>query len=250
MSLFYSARPALISGASNFRLYAALLLCLAAQIFFAYSARHQFPKLDILPPLPSEISVKALSFGDPEFYFRARALEIENAGDTFGRVTPLKDYDYKRLADWFYLFDTLNSQANIIPALASYYYSQTQRTEDLRYIIRYLDDYASRDLEHKWWWLSQAVYLANHRLEDKKLALELAEKLSKAPGNVPLWARQMPAFIHEQLGEKEEAFAIIQSILQNYKDLPPTELNFMKYFIEDRLKMIAPEALKDAAYPR
>jgi hypothetical protein len=48
----------------------------------------------------------------------------------------------------------------------------------------------------------------------------------------------MPAFIHEKLGEKEQAYLIVKDIAENYEDLSPQELNFINYFIKDRLDML------------
>ena len=45
----------------------------------------------------------------------------------------------------------------------------------------------------------------------------------------------MPAFIHEQRGEKTAAKEIILDILNNFEEFTPGELNFMEYFIRDRL---------------
>jgi hypothetical protein len=87
--------------------------------------------------------------------------------------------------------------------------------------------------------MGQAVYLANHKLKDKDWALELAYKLASTPRNdVPLWVKQMPAFIHEQRGEEEQALHIIGDILNNIDHIDQGELNFMAYFVKDRLNQL------------
>ena len=53
---------------------------------------------------------------------------------------------------------------------------------------------------------------------------------------MPMWARQMPAFIHEQLGERESAKKIIADIMDNFDDFAPGEINFMEYFLRERLE--------------
>lgn len=221
-------------------------------IFFAVmqfclwrATRDIHPDVAIVPPVPSELTVKAVSFGDEQFYFRALALEIQNAGDMYGNVTPLKDYDYKKLASWFFLLDTLDSKSNFVPAVASYYYGQTQHIADLTYIVDYLEAHASLHPADKWWWLAQAVYIANHRLGDKHRALLLANKLARTPDkDVPIWVRQMPAFIHAELGEKEEALFIIKHVLDNEKNISQDEYKFMQYFINERLDYIIKDSKK------
>ena len=136
------------------------------------------------------------------------------------------------------LLDSLDSSSNFVPALASYYYSQTQTKTDTIYVVKYLRQHANKNVREKWWWLVQATYIANHILKDKKLALEISQELANAPNdiNMPLWARQMPAFIFEQLGENQASKEIIINILENHENLSDGELNFMEYFIRDRLK--------------
>jgi hypothetical protein len=207
------------------------------QVTLWTQTKHFKPEFTIVPDVPSELSIKAFSFGDEQFYFRTLAFQLQNAGDTFGRFTALKDYSYPRLYQWFTLLDTLDNKSNFVPSLAAYYYSQTQNTPDVKYIIKYLEETSERDLYNKWWWMGQAVYLANHKLNDKDWALRLAKKLASTPRNdIPLWTKQMPAFILEQRGEEDEAMRIIADILNNVDNIDQGELNFMGYFVSERLK--------------
>lgn len=219
-----------------------IYLFLGLQVALWYGAKKYKPELSIVPNVPSTLSIKAISLGDEQFYFRTLAWQLQNAGDSFGRFTALREYNYNQLYHWFKLLDTLDMKSNFVPSLAGYYYSQTQNVPDVRYVINYLDENASLDLANKWWWMAQAVYLANNRLGDKKLALKLAYKLASTPEvqgkKLPLWARQMPAFIHEQMGEEDQSLLIIAEIVKNYKDIDPGEMNFMHYFVTERLKTI------------
>lgn len=225
-----------------------LLFCLFLMVqiaLWSLYTRHVKPDFTIVPDVPSELAVKAMALGDEQFYFRTLALKMQNAGDTFGRFTALKRYDYKKLYHWFSLLDTLDRKSHFIPSLAGYYYSQTQNVPDVRYIVDYLSEHAMYDDDaryHKWWWLSQAVYLANHKLKDKSWALDLAYELAKTPrDDIPLWAKQMPAFILEQLNEYETALAIIANIVENQENLAEGEINFMHHFVTERLGKIEKE---------
>ena len=217
--------------------YFSLILVLSFQITFWFKTNHIKPDMIIVPDVPNLNTVKLLSLGDHQFYFRNFAFKIQNAGDSWGRFTALKDYNYEKLQGWFYLLDELDAKSNFVPSLASYYYSQTQNPQDTIYIVEYLRAHAKRNPREKWWWLAQAVYIANHKLKDKDLALAVAYELAATPKDVkmPYWARQMPAFIHEQRGEKTAAKEIILDILNNFAEFTPGELNFMEYFIRDRL---------------
>lgn len=213
-----------------------ITLTLLLQISFWMISHRILPILPIVPNPPSPLAVKALSLGDETFYFRVLAFELQNLGDSFGRFTPLKHYDYQTLYRWFELLDALDTKSHFVPSLASYYFSQTQHTQDVRYIVDYLELHSLRDLSKKWWWLTQAIYLANHKLGDKQRALKMAYKLANTPATIPLWARQMPAFIHEQLGEKEAAYRIMKGLIEQYHEIPEKDFKFMLYFIEKRLK--------------
>jgi hypothetical protein len=219
---------------------AIFLFFLFAQFIFWLKTENIKPQISIVPQLPSKYSIEALSFGDREFYFRILAMKIQNAGDSFGRFTALKEYDYEKLYQWFKILDSLDDKSIFVPMLATYYFSQTQNIPDVIYIVRYLDEYAARDLGKKWWWLYQAIEIANITLKDKKLALELSYKLSevKSP-DAPVWVRQMPAFFHNQLGEDCAAFMVIKKILDEdelgIRKITPREMEFMRHFIKNRL---------------
>lgn len=210
-----------------------LWLLLFCQLLFWRQTKDLHPEMGIVPAVPSHEAVQALSLGDNEWYFRWLALGLQNAGDSYGRFTALKDYDFSKLYQWFTLLDTLDSRSNMIPSLAAYYFSQTQRTQDVRYVVDYLYDHAMRDIAHKWWWLLQAMYLAQHKLNDMDLALKMAKPLVNK--DVPVWAQQMTAVMYEQRGEMEEALHIMETIRDNVKEIPASDLRYMEYFVKERL---------------
>ncbi|MCH2547507.1 MAG: hypothetical protein MK052_07855 [Alphaproteobacteria bacterium] len=227
------------------RIYGIFIGLFVAQIVFWSQTHSILPNMAIVPDVPGRNVVKALSLGDEQFYFRLLALNIQNSGDTYGRFTPLKDYNYDKLSKWFSLLDSLDNKSDYIPSLATYYYSQTQNRPDVRYIVRYLQDHVHGRVEEKWWWLIQAMYLANHKLDDKGLALEVGKPLMDAK-TIPMWARQFPAFIYEQQGEMEQALYVMQHVLAEAEQekLSKEDFNFMKYFIEERLEKGLPEGFE------
>src|SRR3989338_3513567 len=172
------------------------------QIFFWTKSKEIKPQYDLLPNLPTTYLTKAMSFGDKEFLFRILANRLQNSGDVFAGFVALKNYDYKKLYQWFTLLDNLNKKSHFTPALAAYYYGNTQNKKDTIYVVKYLEEHSMKDLNHNWWWLYQAIYLATNALHDKNLALDLSYKLSRNTAQTaPLWTKQMPAFIHAKYGE-------------------------------------------------
>lgn len=202
-------------------------------IFWQHS-RAIMPPMGIVADVPGERTVRALSFGDEEALFRLLALNIQTFGDTFGRFTALYKYDFNKLYHWFHLLTRLNGQSNYLPAMASYYFSQTQNPADVRYMVDFLDEYTEGRAGEKWWWVVQAIYLSQHKLKDLDRALALSKRLI-SQRDIPIWAQQMPAFIHEQRGEFGDALGIIEDIVKHPETYSKGELNFMRYFIDERL---------------
>lgn len=220
--------------AARARLLPLLLALLAAlQVAFWQQARPIRPELQIVPPAPSRMEVAAMALGDPQFYFRALTLQMQNFGDLFGRFTALRLYDFNRLYQWFTLLDALDARSNLVPTLAAYYFSQTQHTPDVRYMVDYLYAHALRDVPHKWWWLLQALYLSMHKLNDMDLALKVAAPMINP--EVPAWAQQMVAVVHEKRGEMEDALTIMETIKEHAHTLDDKDLRYMEYFVRERL---------------
>ncbi len=211
-----------------------LLLFVALQGAFWWHSHTIRPEMGIVPSVPGEQTVRALSFGDEEVFFRVYALGLQNSGDTFGRFTALYKYDFNKLTQWFYLLDKLNNQSNYLPAMSTYYFSQTQNPSDINYLVDYLDHYTKDRVKEKWWWVVQGTYLAQHKMFNLDRASQLAERLRGVRG-IPIWAQQMPALIHEKRGEFGEALAIIEEIAKHPEEYTQGELNFMRYFVDERL---------------
>lgn len=218
------------------RFHALLAACLLAQAGFWWQTHSVRPPMDIVPPVPGEVSVQAEAFGDTQFYFRALTLEMQNFGDLFGRFTALKDYDFPRLARWFHLLDTLDARADAVPNMASYYFGQTQNMTDTRHVVDYLYAHGSRDPARKWWWLLQGVYISMHKLNNLDLAAKVAQPML-SPG-VPVWAQQMVAVVQEKRGELDAAYDIMQTIQQNAESLSDSDLRYMAYFVRERLHRV------------
>lgn len=217
-----------------------------AQVFFWFQTKDIKPAYNIIPNLPSANFLNIASFGDKEFLFRVLSLRIQNAGDVFAGFVSLKNYDYEKLYHWFSALDTLNEKSNTIPALATYYFAQTTVKADLYYILNYLDDRATRDLNTNWWWVFQEIYIAENSLNDKDLALKYAYKLSETSAlDAPLWTKQMPAFVLARQGKSCLAFKVIERILQENEQgihkISAEEMNFMRHFINERLSKLSKE---------
>jgi len=184
------------------------------QFIFGLSTENIRINYNIVPPAPSKQFLLVASLGDKEFLFRIMATNLQNFGDIFAGFKSYKQYDYNRLYDWMSSLDHLNNKSRLIPSVASYLFSQTQNKEDLYKILKYLDEHSSADIDHNWWWLSQAVFIAKKDLNDLDTALYFANKLAQNNSpDAPLWTKQMPAFISEKIGDGCMAFKIIKTLI-------------------------------------
>lgn len=214
-----------------------LLGLLAAQIGFARSVRHIPVEVLLVPEPPGPAGLAAQAFGDDEFLFRARALQLQHAGNLDGRILPLAALDYAKLAAWFALFDRLDPVAEVVPTAAAFLYSGTQRPADTHYLIDYLERHALHDPARKWRWLAQAVQMARYRLGDIERARALARELRLLPySGIPYWARELEVFILTDLGEKAASRAILEAVLATDPNLPDNERRWIEYYVQRHLR--------------
>ena len=83
------------------------------------------------------------------------------------------------------------------------------------------DEFAKSPNIH-WPWMSHAVYVARHRMQDQTLALLYARQLRAATTTPPTphWARQMEVFVLEDMNELDAAKVLLGGLLESgqYQD--------------------------------
>lgn len=218
---------------SSVILWAGFVLCFVALcLVWTRTNKYQVKWLNV-PPAPHVFSQSVSGGGDEEFSYRLYSVFLQNFGDMGGKITPLKDYDYDHLSDWFFALDGLSGRSNYVPFLAAYYFSAVQDDQKLRPLIAYLEHAGNNTQGQKWRWLAQAVFLARFRLGDYDLALSLAEKLENLDNpDMPFWARHMSVYVMTAKGEKEAAYQLILSILQDGVDtMDPAEVHSTVYYL-------------------
>lgn len=215
-----------------------LVLALVLNICFWFGSSDIYAKWGGVPPVPSHNGAIMMGLGDPELSFRLGALTLQNLGDSGGRVTPMRDYDYKALGEWFRLLHRLDPASDHVPMLAAYYFGGTRVPSDVAVVVDYLSYVGTNPAGVKWRWLVHAAFLARHRLHDTDRALDIAYTLSKmklADDIMPLWARQMPAFLLTEKGDREAARKITESLLLSSNAFDPNEVNFMRAYLVEQL---------------
>jgi|TARA_R110000868_G_scaffold102071_3_gene281027 hypothetical protein len=231
-----------------FRLVSLFLIAACAlQLSFWMMTRDYRPLWIDVPPAPSPQSSSSVTLGDSQFAYRSYSVSLQNIGDVGGRVTPLRELNYNMLTKWLDVMDSLDPQSNFMPMLVAYYFSATDNPDQLDGLITYLRRVGLREAAHnkKWRWLVSAIYLAKHKQKDLDKALSLAQELSALQDKevaLPSWAKNMPAFILLEQGDKQSAYELTVRILQEgIEDMHPNEVNFMVDYLCRRI-LDEPEA--------
>jgi len=220
------------------------LLCLALAVLHgvaAFQNRTIHAPTPVMYSPPGALARKALAFGDEQFLYRTYAVELQNAGDGGGRVTPIAKYNFDYVVGWLEGVQSLDPRANHHFVLAARYFSFTPDKNNLRRIVDFVADSARGDLRRHWFWLSQAVELAEHRLGDTSHALQLSLQLALVdhPG-VPSWIWLYPGLLYEKLGRYEEALAfLVQAAAEKDSRLTAPEKNWLDE-VTQRLKSHRP----------
>lgn len=197
---------------------AAVVFLLGGQIALALTLRHDFPRRDVLPPLPSAHMADAQAFGDRQYFFRSAALDIQSAGDTGGRVVPIKNYDFDLLLGWMRLLEQFDPRSVIPVSLTAGYFGASQDATKLPAVVQFIRESVAKDPVQRWKLLFDAIYIAERRLGDPRLAVEIALQLSAyGPDVVPQVAAMAPAFVYEHLEERENAHAIVDDVRRRYE---------------------------------
>ncbi len=219
------------------RVKAALFMILALNLSLWGASREIYSRWEGVPPVPTARKATMMTLGDPELAYRFLALALQNLGDTGRDVTPLKDYNYTRLGQWFFLLHALDPLSDHVPMIAAYYFGGTRVPKDIAPVVAYLTVAGQIPFGEKWRWLAQAAFLAQHRMNDLNLALDIAYKLAKLPNSssMPQWARQMPAFILNKKGDTEASRQMMKNMLVTEKTVHPQEVEFMKSYLIEQL---------------
>jgi len=193
---------------------------------------------DNVPPAPSVMSASAMTLGDTQMSYRFLGLLLQIYGNTGGRYTAMKNYDYNALKQWFDVLHEMDSRSEYLPFLVSYYFTAGQQTPDqLRIAVQFLEKAGVGTGDMQWRWLAQAVFLARYRLNDIQYALDLSHKLENhADPAVGLWARNLPSIIMGNMGEKDAALSLSLALLKEYgATMDHREVYYLKTYICNQL---------------
>lgn len=210
-------------------------LGLAAQISLKTAAPPPVASAEDLPAAPGIATLRLASFGDPVALAKVLMLYLQAFDYQSGSKVPYRDLDYDRLEGWLSRILELDPLGQYPLLAASRLYAEVPDEAKQRSMLEFVHRQFLLDPDRRWPWLAHATVIAKHRLHDLPLALRYAQAIQRyatAP-EVPLWAKQMEAFILEDMNELEAARLVIGGYLQSGTVKDPAELRFLDEQLKD-----------------
>jgi len=185
-----------------------------------------------LPAAPPMAVLRLASLGENEALAKLLLLSLAAHDGQAGAALSLRALDYDRVVGWLERAVTLDPRARAPLAAASEVYAAVPDAARVRVMLAFVERQFAADPARRWPWLAQAALVARHRLHDLPLARRYARELRlRAPG-APPWARQMEAFVLEEMDEREAARAVIGALLDSGQITDPNELRFLARRLE------------------
>ena len=215
---------------------ALLVATLAIQLGLSLSSPPPKPGALDLPAAPSSIAANLLSGGDPAPIAKSLMMYLQAFDQRADNQIPYSALDYGRLIRWLDLVIELDPSGQYPLHAASRLYAEVRDPAKQRKMLAFIYEKFLSDPNHRWPWLAHAAAIAKHELKDLPLARSYAAAIqAHATGpKVPLWARQMEAFILEDMNELETARIMIGGFVTSGQVKDLGELKFL----EERLSEI------------
>jgi len=184
-----------------------------------------------MPQAFIEPVARAMALGDPATFSRALSLWLQNADYEPGLSLPLASLDYPRVGAWLDLQLALDAE-NRFPMLAALHlYGSVGERDKVRWMLEWVARHFREAPAARWRYMAEAAVKAKHKLGDLQLAYRLASELDQRTRGLPLpgWARQLHIFLKADLGEREEARALLGALIESGQITRPEELRFLSH---------------------
>ncbi|WP_193615790.1 hypothetical protein [Massilia sp. YMA4] len=208
---------------------AALLLALALAAQLAWHARAPAGGAAVaaLPPAPAPAVLRLAGLGEDAALARLAMLVLQAQDAQAGAAQPLGALDYGRVAQWLELALALDPRGRYPLVAATGVYAAVPDAGRVRVMLAFVERAFAADPARRWPWLAQAALIARHRLHDLPLARRYAHALRLQAPDAPVWARQLEAFVLEEMDEPAAARAVIGALLAGGQVTDPNELRFL-----------------------
>jgi hypothetical protein len=216
-------------------LWVLLSLSLAAQIALQTAGPAGAPAAEDLPPAPHPQALRLVSLGEPQALARLLMLYVQSFDLGGANALPYRRLDYERLVGWLKAVLELDPRSNYPLFSAARVYAEVPDPVRSRVVLDFVYREFLRDPAGRWAALGHAAILAKHRLGDLPLARQYAAALARhATGpDVPLWARQMEAFVLEDMNELEAATIMLGGMLESGAVKDAGEARYLKHRLDE-----------------
>jgi hypothetical protein len=210
-------------------LWPLLALALAAQLLWHHAQPPAVAQMRALPAPPSAATLRLLSAGEPIALSKAMMLYLQSYDDQPGLKLALARLDYAVVQDWLARMLELDPRGQYPLLAASEVYAAVADPARVRQMLDFVYQRFQDDPNRRWPWLAHAAIVARHRLHDLPLARRYAQaiRLRASGAEVPAWAREMEAFILENMDELDSARLLIGALLRSGQISDPRELRFL-----------------------
>jgi hypothetical protein len=219
----------------------ALAAALTAQILWRSTQPSSAPAALDLPPPPAPAALKLASFGEAPAAARLAMLYLQAYDYSGTNATPYARLDYSRLVGWLDAILALDPRSEYPLFAAARVYAENPDPARSRIALDFVYRQFFADPDRRWPWLAHAALLAKHRLKDLALARRYAAAIERntRSANVPLWARQMEAFILEDMNELEAARILLGGLLESGAITDPGEARFLELRLRELERRLA-----------
>jgi len=190
-----------------------LIGALALQIAFIAAAPRPVARASTLDPPPSRPLLAYLQGFDRLPSAHLITLDLQAYDNQPGISMPFVQLDYARVTQWLLTALTLDPVGQYPLLMASQLYAQVPDAGRTRTMLEFVHDQFGVDPDRRWQWLAHAAIMTKHRLNDLPTALRYAHAIRDRAQQAPAWARQMPIFLLEDMGEFEAARILLGGLL-------------------------------------
>lgn len=195
--------------------YALFFLLLVAQAVFSRAHPRDW-RADLSPgPLPSADVIGLLAGGEYDAASTLLSLRLQTFDAQAGQTIAMRRLDGDAVARWLSRASELAPRSRYPTFMASRLFATQLPEPHARALLRWVDTRFVAEPAHHWAWQAFAVHVAEHRLQDKPLARELAHSLrvNAAGTAIPQWARDLEFFLLTDLDEPGAARALLGGLI-------------------------------------
>jgi hypothetical protein len=207
-----------------------LCTCLAANVLFQRLNPPAWTDIGDLRTPPTADVVRIASLGENVFAGYLVLLFLQDFNVPLGQVTPLAAMNRSTVIRWLDLATDLDPGTRYPLLLAARHFAETGTPEQRKTMIDWLYRRFQERPNERWPWLVHAVFVARHVLHDNDLAkyYAVALRTQVTDPTVPSWVPQMEFLLQADLGEAEDARAILGGLIAAGQIRSPAELKFLE----------------------